>query len=371
MKSSLNLILLTCLLSLFVFGDLAMAQPWRNPNATAQSRDIYYNGVKLGVDTPTKILKEAMEKGYSDDHFDATVAHAARFYYAQCQVFGYNGVPKDEKEAEKEFRLLFDCINIGGTNIGRWTGQYAVPVGRNQRAFPPSVNVSFNDSMVKYIESIRKKAEQGNTEEQIKLGMYYTLAMGVPSDPRESVKWIRRAADQGNAEAQIILADFYAEGYGGLPVSRTEYEKWVRRAASQGNFKAQHMVESMRRNPGSGRSPGFYGVPSEPPSRGSTPRVSSANTSRYWRLTPGDVILTVNGESITGMKSLTAAVNRSPQTMRFTVRDGGRGKIYHFETTLASTGYRFGVYSADNPGGGAKITSVMPNSAATRCVLVE
>lgn len=94
------------------------------------------------------------------------------------------------------------------------------------------------------------------------------------------------------------------------------------------------------------------------------------NRSRIFRLEPGDVVLTVNGEKIGGRNDLTAAVNRSPRTMRFTVRDR-RGKIYRFETTLASEGYRFGVYSADQSGGGARITSVMANSAATRCRLVE
>ena len=241
MNSLLKPLLLSCLLSLFVCGDWAMAQPWRNRNATAQSKDIYYKGVKLGVDTPLKILEEAIEEGY--DGIDGTVSNAAMFYHAQCQLLGYNGVPKDEKKAEEEFRILFDCIDIGGKNIGRWTGQYAMSAGRNQRVFPAVGSVSFNDLMVKYIEGVRKEAEQGNTEEQIKLGIYHTLAMGVPHDPRESAKWIRQAADKGNADAQYTLATYYAEGYGGLPVSRTEFEKWVRRAAAQGNFQAQHFLQ--------------------------------------------------------------------------------------------------------------------------------
>jgi hypothetical protein len=86
-----------------------MTQPWQNPNATAQSKDIYHKGVKLGVDTPLHILKEALDaepvivnQGTGD--MDFSVMHAANFYLAQCKLLGYNGVSKDEKKAEEEFR---------------------------------------------------------------------------------------------------------------------------------------------------------------------------------------------------------------------------------------------------------------------------
>ena len=83
MKSLPQYVLLACLLSLFVFSDWAMAQPWRNRNAMAQSQDIDDKGVKLGVDTPFDILEEAMVDGYSDEG-EPAAAHAAMFYYAQC-----------------------------------------------------------------------------------------------------------------------------------------------------------------------------------------------------------------------------------------------------------------------------------------------
>ena len=133
------------------------------------------------------------------------------------------------------------------------------------------------------------------------------------------------------------------------------------------NQRSQYQYQSPRTGRESGNSRNSYNSTN----RDTSTRETSRNASQYWRLTPGDVILSVNGEDITGMKSLINAVDRSPQTMHFTVRDRGRGKIYHFETTLASTGYRFGVYCADNPGGGARITSVMSNSAARRCIRIE
>lgn len=253
MRSFLTTVLLSCFVSLFVFGDQAMGQLRRSRSAAStrsapaapQPKEVYYNGVKLGVDTPLTILEEAQ---YSDPNGDDdTVQYAAQFYRAQCQLLGYNGAPKDEKSAEETFRSLFILKDIGGTNRANWYGIAIPPSGRNQRAFPPSVvNVSFTDRMTEYIDRVRKNAEQGNAEDQIKLGIYYTLAMGVPSNSRETVKWIRQAADQGNTEAQLLLADFYAEGYGGLPVSSTESVKWVQRAADQGDETAQGMVETFQ-----------------------------------------------------------------------------------------------------------------------------
>ena len=149
------------------------------------------------------------------------------------------------------------------------------------------------------------------------------------------------------------------------------YEPGVGRNQRISNNPAPDVTTKPQYQPQPQRQSGNLGNSYNSTNRGTTTRGTSGNASRYWRLTPGDVILSVNGEDITGMKSLTNAVNRSPQTMHFTVHDGGRGKIYHFETTLASTGHRFGVYSTDNPGGGARITSVMSNSAARRCILVE
>ena len=100
-------------------------------------------------------------------------------------------------------------------------------------------------------------------------------------------------------------------------------------------------------------------------------RGGSINTSREFQLTPGDVILAVNGETITGRTHFTSAVNRSPQTMHFTVKDGRTGRVMNLVTQLSSTGYKLGVTHRDNPGGGARVVQVDRNSPATRCFLVE
>ena len=369
-------VLLSCLLSLFVFGELAMGQPWRNPNVAAQPRDIYYKGVKLGVDTPLHILKEAFDAepiviNQRTGDMDFSVMYAAQFYLAQCQLLGYNGVPKDEKKAEEEFWELFVHMFIGLENMERWTGNAIDSSGRFQRIVsPPPVNVSFKELMAKYIEDVRKKAEQGNAEEQTKLGTYYVLAMGVPSDPRESVKWIRQAAGKGNAKAQYALATYYAGGYGGLPVSRPEFERWIRRAAAQRNEDAQMWVADVR---GNQRPPELQHIPPpiqyQPPSNSGNTRGGAVNTSQSFRLAVGDVILEINGERINRQEDVTSAIARSPQTMYFTVRDGRTGVTARYVTTLSPNRPRFGMTHQTNPGGGSRVTGV--NANAPRIYLAE
>ena len=246
MKSLLKFALLSCLLLLFVFGDWATAQPWQNPNATAKSKDVHYEGIKLGVDTPRKVLEEALFAGFDIVRDADIVRYAANFYLGQCYLVGYNGCPKNKKMALDHFVHLFDNILWNGPasiasfeNIERWgwTFSAVAPSGSNQRIvrpLPANAKVSFNDLLAAYMERLRKDAEQGNAKAQFELGMYYAIGMGVPSDPKESVKWIRQAANKGNTDAQFTLALYYAGGYGGLPVSKTGFEQWFRRAAPRG-----------------------------------------------------------------------------------------------------------------------------------------
>ena len=350
MTSFTKIVLPLCFVSLFVFGELAVGQIWRNPNATARSKDIYYEGVKLGVDTPLHILKEALDAepviNQRTGDMDLTIMYAAQFYHAQCQLLGYNGVPKNEKEGDEKLWELLGFVLVGFENMQRWTGVYWGPPGRNQRiTFPPSGNVSFDDLMAKYIDGVRKNAEQGDAAAQFKLGMYHALAMGVPNNPRESVKWIRQAADRENAGAQYILATYYAGGYGGLSVSKTESLKWLRLAAKNGDEMAEMWMEGME------------AVQMFRSDSGNT-RSGTGNPSRGLRLTRGDVILEINGERIGRQEDVTSAIARSPQTMYLTVRDSRTGQTARYVTTLRANRPRFGMTHQTNPGGGSKVTGV-------------
>src|SRR5437762_13996304 len=54
----------------------------------------------------------------------------------------------------------------------------------------------------KPIEEVKAKAEAGNAESQVELGLRYEQGKGVAKDQAEAVKWYRKAAEQNYAEAQ-------------------------------------------------------------------------------------------------------------------------------------------------------------------------
>jgi TPR repeat protein len=86
---------------------------------------------------------------------------------------------------------------------------------------------SFADTPpAKGIDAIRAKADQGNAEAQLKLGIMYYQGEGVSPDHAEAAKWLRKAADQGNAEAQLKLGFLYHEG-DGVPTNAMQWQKPV------------------------------------------------------------------------------------------------------------------------------------------------
>ena len=86
---------------------------------------------------------------------------------------------------------------------------------------------------------IKKKAEQGDAEAQLILGVLYDHGSeGVEQNHPEAVRWSRCAAEQGNAKAQSNLGIFYYHGKG-VEQNHAEAAKWFRLAAEQGLAIAQ------------------------------------------------------------------------------------------------------------------------------------
>jgi hypothetical protein len=84
------------------------------------------------------------------------------------------------------------------------------------------------------LAEIRKKAEAGVAEAQLKMGMAYANGEGVSKDEAEAEKWYRSSAELGNTKAQGELAWALAR--------RRELEGaeiWFRRAAESGDVNAK------------------------------------------------------------------------------------------------------------------------------------
>ena len=89
-----------------------------------------------------------------------------------------------------------------------------------------------------------KAAELGYAPSQYKIGSCYEYGqLGLPIDPKESIKWYQQAAEKGYPDAELALSGWFLTGAEGvLPQSDTEAYLWARRAAEQGLAKAQYAV---------------------------------------------------------------------------------------------------------------------------------
>ena len=90
-------------------------------------------------------------------------------------------------------------------------------------------------------QKTKAKAEQGNADAQVRLGVCYNKGEGVAKDFVEAVKWFRKAAEQGHAGAQLMLGVCYAGGFG-VAKDFVEAVKWYRKAAAQGDAIAQYSL---------------------------------------------------------------------------------------------------------------------------------
>ena len=88
------------------------------------------------------------------------------------------------------------------------------------------------------LKEVRAKAEAGDAQSEVELGVRYDDGEGVAKDPAEAVKWFRKAAEQNYATAQFDLGCCYLEGKG-VPKNQVEAVKWYRKAAEQNDAEGQ------------------------------------------------------------------------------------------------------------------------------------
>src|SRR6266536_2208597 len=79
------------------------------------------------------------------------------------------------------------------------------------------------------LKEVKAKAEAGDAESQVELGLRYEQGKGVAKDQVEAVKWYRKAAEQNYARGQNSLGVCYEEG-AGVAKDQVEAIKWFRKA---------------------------------------------------------------------------------------------------------------------------------------------
>ena len=130
-------------------------------------------------------------------------------------------------------------------------------------------NLPWRDCIEQEIQNLTEKAEEGDPQAQLVLGIMYIFEIGVDKNEEKAFDWMEKAATEGNAIAQCLLALMYLvldhneeiaakEGYSlfqylltlimYLDFDKNNKEKafyWMEKAAIQGYAPAQYELALM------------------------------------------------------------------------------------------------------------------------------
>ena len=84
------------------------------------------------------------------------------------------------------------------------------------------------------LADMKKWAEQGNVEYQLKVGLIYYQGKGVRQDLVLARKMFQKAANKGNARGQGALGFFYEDGLGGLKRNRATAKELYGKTCDKG-----------------------------------------------------------------------------------------------------------------------------------------
>ncbi len=90
----------------------------------------------------------------------------------------------------------------------------------------------------------RPLAEKGVAEAQYKLGMLYSMGIGVPLDLVQARQWWEKAAVQRHVSAQYYLGIMYSMGYG-VPQDFVQAHKWYSLAGANGDKGAATLRDAL------------------------------------------------------------------------------------------------------------------------------
>ena len=125
------------------------------------------------------------------------------------------------------------------------TAFFSIPKAYIKLHFPKTYAILYGNAAQqtkadqKPIEEVKARAEAGDAESEVELGLSYTNGEGVAKDQVEAVKWFRKAAEQNLARAQKNLGICYDKGEG-VAKDQVEAVKWFRKAAEQNYADAQN-----------------------------------------------------------------------------------------------------------------------------------
>jgi TPR repeat protein len=165
------------------------------------------------------------------------------FYHVELPDTGHEFEDTVELEAQG-FGVWRDLAHIAANKIELWVyennSQFnLIPemhyVGELQRQ---EILAKVERLKTEDVPEILRRAEDGDAESQLLLGLVYQDGIGVEKKEAQAVLWYRKAAEQGHPMAQCNLACSYAHGEG-VKSNYKEAASWYLKAAEQGFWPAQ------------------------------------------------------------------------------------------------------------------------------------
>ena len=90
----------------------------------------------------------------------------------------------------------------------------------------------------------KKAANKGNVKAQSRLGYLYYMGTGIKQDYQQAVQWLKKSAGQGDILGQFILGLCFRRGQG-VASNDNQAMFWFKKAAEQGNEHAQYELGQM------------------------------------------------------------------------------------------------------------------------------
>ena len=84
------------------------------------------------------------------------------------------------------------------------------------------------------LDDMKRWANQGNSEYQLKVGWIYYEGKGVRQNLVLARRMFQKAADKGDPEGQAMVGFFYEEGIGGLKRNRATAKEWYGKICDKG-----------------------------------------------------------------------------------------------------------------------------------------
>jgi TPR repeat protein len=191
-----------------------MPDPSRRPQTTAT--------LPLPATAPA-VAPSAQTLSAKDDPQSAA---SAQTNLAINYMDGLGGLPKDDREAARLFKLAADQGNaLAQSKLGAF---YKDGLGGLPKDYREAARL------------FKLAADRGEPFAQAELGVFYKDGLGgLPKDDREAARLFKLAADRGDAFAQGELGVFYKDGLGGLPKDYREAARLFKLAADRGEPFAQ------------------------------------------------------------------------------------------------------------------------------------